>query len=327
MQHTWMSNMAVLEPGWFFKQCRETTRGSVFNAHAHTVSFSAAYKSHRQHNVSFGGRGTSISTTILSTRILAVYTGRLIIPVKPSIQKQVYAIHLQFFSEYYKAVRQPAIIQQAIGLYGWYHPPQYDALWTANISKHLPGVERHGRPAPVFAKDTNRKNHETTHPCWEAFTNPGAPFGLRSFENKRSAAVAGFFKAYHRSWNRQGICYGWNWFRSPKPFYGHDIEAAYCWEAAAVIEDGELLHLIKQKAVAGDRSQQQKDWTLMVVYGTNMNLQKKTGKGKHMAAGGKRFVENATTKYRGMDLYLQQSVANWRLLQQYIQDKQNSEWF
>ena len=248
-------------------------------------------------------------------------------------KKQVYAIAFTVyaFSEYYKVVRQPAIIQQAIGLYDDIIRHSHDAL----NGGYIEAFTREWKDMDdlrLSAKDANEKKTMNTHlHVLEAFTNLYTVWPYDLLKIKIRQLLQDFLKhIIDPETGRQHLFMDENWQpRSQTISYGHDIEAAWLLqEAAAVIEDGELLHLIKQKAVAMTDAAAEgldADGGLWYEYEPP---EKKLVKEKHMWPQAEAMVGffNAWQN-TGNDLYLQQSVASWHFVQQYIQDKQNGEWF
>lgn len=247
-------------------------------------------------------------------------------------KKQVYAIAFTIyaFSEYYKAVKQPAIIQQAINLYDAVIRHSYDKVHGGYIE----AFSRDWQPMEdlrLSAKDANEKKTMNTHlHVLEAFTNLYTVWPYEQLQQKIKELVNDFLQhIISPQTNTQHLFFDEAWQpRSATISYGHDIEAAWLLqEAAEVIADDALLTTVKQKAVAmADAVAEGLDADGGLWYEYEPAA-KHLIKEKHMWPQAEAMVGffNAWQN-TGNELYLQQSITSWNFVQQYIHDKQNGEW-
>ena len=164
----------------------------------------------------------------------------------------------------------------------------------------------------------------------EAFTNLYTVWPYEQLQQKIKELINIFLQhIINPKTNTQHLFMNDDWQpRSSTISYGHDIEAAWLLqEAAATIADDALLKTIKQKAVA---------MTDVVAEGLDADgglwyeyepAKNHLIKEKHMWPQAEAMVGffNAWQN-TGNELYLQQSIASWNFVQQYIHDKQNGEW-
>lgn len=248
-------------------------------------------------------------------------------------KKQVYAtaFTIYAFSEYYKAVKQPGIIQQAINLYDVVIRHSYDKVnggYIEAFTKDWQPME----DLRLSSKDANEKKTMNTHlHVLEAFTNLYAVWPYEQLKNKIKELLQNFIQhIINPKTNTQHLFMNEDWQpKSTTVSYGHDIEAAWLLqEAAEAIADDVLVKTIKQKAVAMTDAVAEgldADGGLWYEYEPE---QKHLIKEKHMWPQAEAMVGffNAWQN-TGNELYLQQSIASWNFVQQYIHDKQNGEWF
>lgn len=255
------------------------------------------------------------------------YTGKPL-----DTKKQVYAIAFAVYalSEYYKAVKQPAIIQQAINLYDVIVKYSYDAVHGGYIEAFC----RDWKPITdlrLSAKDANEKKTMNTHlHVLEAFTNLYTVWPYQQLKQKIQELINNFLQhIINPNTNTQHLFFDENWQpKSATVSYGHDIEAAWLLqEAAEKINDETLLKKIKAIAVAmADAAAEGLDIDGGLWY------EYEPGKGvireKHMWPQAEAMVGffNAWQN-TGNKLYLQQSKASWQFVKQYLHDTENGEWF
>lgn len=255
------------------------------------------------------------------------YTGKPL-----DTKKQVYAVAFTIyaFSEYYKAVKEPAVIQQAISLYDDIVRHSYDTLnggYTEAFTREWKTLE----DLRLSAKDANEKKTMNTHlHVLEAFTSLYSIWPYDHLKNKIKQLLQDFLKhIIDPQTGTQHLFMDENW--QPKSHtisYGHDIEAAWLLqEAAAATGDDALLKTVKQKAVIMTDAAAEgldADGGLWYEYEPDTNHLIKE---KHMWPQAEAMVGffNAWQN-TGNKIYLQQSIASWHFVQQYIHDKQHGEW-
>lgn len=247
-------------------------------------------------------------------------------------KKQVYAIAFTVyaFSEYYKAVKQPEVIQYAINLYDAIVQHSYDKIKGGYIE----AFTREWKPIEdlrLSNKDANEKKTMNTHlHVLEAFTNLYSIWPWQELKNKIKELVQHFLQhIINPATNTQHLFFDENWQPKSKTIsYGHDIEAAWLLqEAAEIIDDANLIKTVRQKAVAMTDAVAEgldADGGLWYEYEPGI---KKLIKEKHMWPQAEAMVGffNAWQN-TGNKLYLQQSTASWQFVQRHIHDKQNGEW-
>jgi cellobiose epimerase len=248
-------------------------------------------------------------------------------------KKQVYAIAFTVyaFSEYYKAVKEPAVIQNAINLYDSIIQHSYDKTKGGYIE----AFTREWKPIEdlrLSVKDANEKKTMNTHlHVLEAFTNLYRIWPYEQLKNKIKELVKDFLQhIINPATNTQHLFFDEDWRPKSKTIsYGHDIEAAWLLqEAAEIIDDANLIKTVRKKAVAMTDAVAEgldADGGLWYEYEPT---KRRLIKEKHMWPQAEAMVGffNAWQN-TGNKLYLQQSTASWQFVQQHIHDKQNGEWY
>lgn len=255
------------------------------------------------------------------------YTGKPL-----DTKKQVYAIAFTVyaFSEYYKAVKAPAIIQQAINLYDTIVKYSYDAVNGGYIEAFC----RDWTPITdlrLSEKDANEKKTMNTHlHVLEAFTNLHTVWPYQQLKQKTAELINNFLQhIINPKTNTQHLFMDENWQpKSNMVSYGHDIEAAWLLqEAAEQINDAVLLKKVKATAIAMAAAAAKgldADGGMWYENADPEGLIKE----KHMWPQAEAMVGffNAWQN-TGDKLYLQQSEKSWQFVKNYLHDKKNGEWF
>jgi cellobiose epimerase len=247
-------------------------------------------------------------------------------------KKQVYAIAFTVyaFSEYYKAVNEPGVIQNAINL--------YDAIVQHSYDKQKGGyIEAFTRDwktiedARLSTKDANEKKTMNTHlHVLEAFTTLYSIWPYEPLKTRIKDLVQNFLQhIINPKTNTQHLFFDEDWQpKSQTVSYGHDIEATWLLqEAAEIIKDEALIKTVRRKAVAmADAAAEGLDADGGLWYEYEP-ADKILIKEKHMWPQAEAMVGffNAWQN-TGNELYLEQSAASWDFVQQHIHDKKNGEW-
>ena len=247
-------------------------------------------------------------------------------------KKQVYAqaFTIYAFSEYYKATKDATAIIEAIDLYDVINKYSYDTInggYTEAFTAEWKTIE----DLRLSDKDANEKKSMNTHlHVLEAFTSLYQIWPYEQVKNKIKELLGNFLqKIIDPLTHHQHLFFDEIWQpRSTGISYGHDIEATWLLqEAAEIIEDE---YLIEKTKIAASRTADavskglDNDGGLWYEYEPAL---KHLVKEKHMWPQAEAMVgyfnlfQNTSDKK-----YLDNSIASWQFVQQYILDKENGEW-
>ena len=248
-------------------------------------------------------------------------------------KKQIYALAFTIyaFSEFYKASNESEAIIEAIELYDVIITHSYDK----NNEGYTEAFTREWNPISdlrLSTKDANEKKSMNTHlHVLEAFTVLYQVWPYEPVKDKIAELIKNFLQhIINPVTHHQYLFFEENWQPKSKAIsYGHDIEAAWLLqEAAVMIEDERLIK--KTKAVAVKISDAVKlgldnDGGLWYEYEP---VTKHLIKEKHMWPQAEAMVGFFNAYQNTNDAsYLKNSFAAWQFVKQYIHDKENGEWF
>jgi mannobiose 2-epimerase len=248
-------------------------------------------------------------------------------------KKQIYALAFTIyaFCEFYKASKQSEAIIESIELYDAIIKHSYNETYGG----YTEALARDWTPLDdlrLSAKDANEKKSMNTHlHVLEAFTVLFTVWPYEPVKHKIAALINNFLThIINPATHHQYLFFDDDWTpKSATVSYGHDIEAAWLLqEAAVVIADEDLIKKTKLAAIkmsdavkAGIDS----DGGLWYEYepATNHLI-----KEKHMWPQAEAMVGYFNAyQNTGDKNYLQYSYAAWQFVQQHIHDTTNGEWF
>ncbi|MEO5685027.1 MAG: AGE family epimerase/isomerase [Chitinophagaceae bacterium] len=246
-------------------------------------------------------------------------------------RKQVYglAFYLYGLSEYYQAVREPAVLQQSIDLFSLIEEKSFDIVQKG----YYEAFGRDWQPLPdlrLSDKDANEKKTTNTHlHIIEAYANLYKQWPNELLRS-RIVQLLEVFNAYmiDKKTGHLALFFDEYWKVKPDVIsYGHDIEAAWLLQqCAAVINDTGWLNKMKKNALLITNAAMEgldADGGLWYEYDPQHHLLIKE---KHWWPQAEAMLGfyNAW-QLTEQEIYLQASRNSWRFIKQYIRDK-NGEW-
>jgi mannobiose 2-epimerase len=247
-------------------------------------------------------------------------------------RKQVYglAFYLYGLSEYYGAVQEPKVLDQAIHLFKLIEEKSFDTKRKG----YFEAFARDWRPLPdlrLSDKDANEKKTMNTHlHVIEAYANLYKQWPDALLRN-RIVGLLEVFDEYmiDKNTGHLVLFFDENWKEKPGVIsYGHDIEAAWLLQqCAAIINDDHWLDKMKNYAIQITNAAMEgldKDGGLWYEYDpAKAHLIKE----KHWWPQAEAMLGffNAWEISEGED-YLQSSLDSWHFIKKHIRDNVRGEW-
>ncbi|HEX2607324.1 MAG TPA: AGE family epimerase/isomerase [Flavisolibacter sp.] len=248
-------------------------------------------------------------------------------------KKQIYAVSFAIYglSEYYKAVKDPVALDEAIRLYKAIVVYSYDSV----NGGYLEALSRDWKELAdrrLSTKDANEKKSMNTHlHVLEGFASLYAVWPDPELKNKLRELVGIFLLHiiapdtghlllfFDEQWNP----------KSATVSYGHDIEAAWLLqEAAALLDEPELLKQVQQAAIQVAEAAEEgldKDGGLWYEYEP---AEKHLVRQKHWWPQAEAMVGFLHAwQLTGKERYLSHSIRAWEYIHDKIIDKQGGEWY
>ena len=249
----------------------------------------------------------------------------------PDGKKQIYGIAfcLYGFSEYYKAINNSNVLQQAKNCYHCIEEYSFDK----DRGGYLEAFMRNWGPIKdlrLSVKDANEKKTMNTHlHVLEAYTNLYKVWKDEKLRNSICLLLENFVDhIINDNTGHLQLFFDEDWqVKGDIVSYGHDIEAAWLLlEAAETISDVELIEKFKglsiRMAVAAAKGLDIDGGLWYEVEHGKLVAQKHSWPQAEALVG----FFNAW-QLTGEKKYLQYVLNNWQFIQQYIVDKENGEWF
>ncbi len=252
---------------------------------------------------------------------------------KLDTKKQVYASAFAIYglSEYYKAVKKPEVLDDAISLFRLLVDKCFDWAKTG----YFEAFTEDWHPIAdlrLSAKDANEKKTMNTHlHVLEGYANLYRVWPDKTLKNHIILLLNNFSEHFVDMRNGHlNLFFDENWNkRSTLVSYGHDIEAAWLLlDSAEAINDGALIENFKTIAIKiTDATLEGLDAGGGLWYEyepANDHLVKE----KHWWVQAEAMIGFFNTwQLTGDDKYLRLSLKNWEFVKNKILDRVNGEWF
>ena len=248
-------------------------------------------------------------------------------------KKQIYALAFTIyaFSEFYKATKDKTAIAEAIDLYDVIIKQSYDKInggYIEAFTKDWNAIE----DLRLSDKEANEKKTMNTHlHVLEAFTALYQIWHYEPVKKKISELIRNFLQhIINPLTHHQHLFFNEKWQpKSTAISYGHDIETAWLLqEAAEIIGDEDLIKQTKMAAVKMANAVKKgidADGGLWYEYEPAIQHLIKE---KHSWPQAEAMVGYFNAyQNTGDKAYIDNSLASWQFVQQYILDKENGEWF
>lgn len=334
----WMMHMVDSERGGFFGRMDgegnlhpDAEKGAVLNARI-LWAFSAATRvTGNRDYLAVAGRAYRYLTECFEDKTFGgIYWSLNADGTLLNGKKQTYAqgFYLYGLSEYYRATHSNEVLERAIALFrliekhckdaqsgGYYEAFTYD--WAPIGDMRLSD------------KDANEKKTMNTHlHIIEPYANLYRVWPSAELSQAIRELLIVFTDRILTPTGHQNLFFGESWeCKSDIISYGHDIEASWLlWEAAAVLNDTELLDRITPVALhIATTAVEGLQVDGSMIY-ESRGVYKDTDRHWWVQA---ETVVGALYAWRnsGEDCWLQKSINAWRFIRKYLRDTECGEWF
>ena len=337
----WINNTIDEKEGGFFGKIDAgnlvvpgAPKGSVLNARI-LWSFSAAHnlKANPQYWLIADRAYRYLMNYFLDEKFGGVYWTVDHAGNKLDTKKQVYAsaFTIYAFSEYYKASKKAAVLQQAIELFGLLVDKSFDSEKTGYLEAFTEDWQAIS-DLRLSAKDANEKKTMNTHlHVLEAYTNLYRFWPNQNLRHHIVLLLENFLDHFiDAEKGHLNLFFDENWqLRSTLVSYGHDIEATWLLlEAAEVIGDKNIFEKLKTVAIRISEATIEGldiDGGLWYEYEPAENHLHKQ---KHWWVQAEAMVGFFNSwQIKGDEKYLDLSWKSWQLIKNKILDKQHGEWY